>query len=257
MTGLFDSHAHLNNEAFKDDIHEVIARMKAAGMAGTITVACDDQDLIEVTELVEKYPGFIWGAWALHPEYAGNREPSVEEIAEVASRPGMVAVGETGLDYYWHKDRPHWQTERFIRHIEAAKLAQKPLIIHARDAEAESLDILEAHGAGDLGFVMHCYTGNMENARRAVDLGGHVSFTGSLTFKRNDTLREISLAIPLDRLLLETDCPFMAPVPHRGRRCEPTMTGAIAQCHADLRGLSVDDVIAATTANTRRLFNLP
>lgn len=258
MSLMFDSHSHVNAPQFDADRGEVLARMREAGMLGALVVACDKADLERTTPLLEENPGFLVGAWALHPEYAvpTEEEPSVEEIVRINSAPSMVAVGETGLDYYWCKDKPLWQTERFIRHIEAAKILGKPLVIHARDAETEALEILARHDAGEVGFVMHCFSGSLEDALRTVEIGGHVSFTGSITFKRNDELREISRAVPLERLLLETDCPYMAPVPFRGKRCEPVMVREIAQCHADLRGLKAADVIEQTGENARALFHL-
>ena len=195
--------------------------MRAGGMAGAMVSACNDDDLPKTIEIVEAHPGFLFGAWAVHPEYPDHREASEEEIARVASHPQFKAVGETGLDFYWCKEPLDWQRERFRKHIRAARIAKKPLIIHARDAEGAALDILEAEHAGDTGFVMHCFCGTIDEARRAVDLGGHVSFTGNLTFKRNDALREVARSVPLTRLLLETDCPYMAPVPFRGKRAEP------------------------------------
>ena len=181
----------------------------------------------------------------------------MEKIASVCSRPGFVAVGETGLDFYWCKEPLDWQRNRFRRHIEAALAIGKPLIIHARDSEREALEILREMHAGDVGFVMHCFCGDTDTALAVVDAGGCVSFTGNLTFKRNEALRETARALPLESLLLETDCPYMAPVPMRGKRCEPQYVEYVADCLAGLFGVDKAHVARQTTANAVRLFRLP
>ena len=252
-----DSHSHLNSDAFDEDRDEVIARMKAAGMAAAMVIACEDDELPKLEALLAEHPGWLFGAWALHPEFPDKPEPTVERIAEICSRPGFVAVGETGLDFYWCKEPLDWQRARFRRHIEAAKAIGKPLIIHARDSEREALEILRDMHAGDVGFVMHCFCGDTDTALAVVDAGGHVSFTGNLTFKRNEALRETARALPLESLLLETDCPYMAPVPMRGRRCEPQYVEYVAECLAGLFGVDKAHVARQTTANAVRLFRLP
>ena len=221
---LFDSHSHLNDPAFDEDREDVIARMRAGGMAGAMVIACNDEDLPKTIEIVEAHPGFLFGAWAVHPEYPDHREADEEEIARVAMHPQFKAVGETGLDFYWCKEPLDWQRERFRKHIRAAKIAKKPLI---------------------------------NEARRAVDLGGHVSFTGNLTFKRNDALREVARSVPLSRLLLETDCPYMAPVPFRGKRAEPLHVEWLARLHAELHDTDAETAARVTTENAVRLFDLP
>ncbi|MDO5530888.1 TatD family hydrolase [Sutterella sp.] len=258
MTASFiDSHCHLTDHAFDADREETIARMKAAGMIAAITIGCEDDDIRPLRAILDAHPGFLFGAWAVHPEYPEAREADIDELVERASEPAMVAVGETGLDFYWCKEPLDWQRARFRLHIEAARRAGKPLIIHARDAEAEALEILRDERAGDMGFVMHCFCGSLETARGVVDAGGCVSFTGNLTFKKNEALRAIAGAIPLERLLIETDSPYMAPVPWRGKRCEPQYSRAVAGAIAAAKGLPEDEVLAATCANTVRLFRLP
>ena len=252
-----DSHSHLNSDAFDDDRDEVIARMKAAGMVAAMVIGCEADDLPKVETLLASHPGFLFGAWALHPEYPDHPEPSLETIIEICSRPEFVAVGETGLDFYWCKEPLDWQRARFRRHIEAARALNKPLIIHARDSEREALEILREMHAGDMGFVMHCFCGDTDTAKGVVDAGGYVSFTGNLTFKRNDALRETAAQLPLERLLLETDCPYMAPVPKRGKRCEPQYVEYVAECLATLHGVDKARVADQTTANAISLFKLP
>lgn len=165
MTPFIDSHCHLTDPAFAQDLDAVIGRMKNAGMTAAVTIGCEDRDIEPLRALLDRFPGFLFGAWAVHPEYPDAREADADEIAERASEPGMVAVGETGLDFYWCKEPLDWQRDRFRRHIEAARRAQKPLIVHARDAEAAALDILKSEDAGEVGFVMHCFCGTLETAR--------------------------------------------------------------------------------------------
>lgn len=256
-TPFIDSHCHLTDRAFDADREETIARMKAAGMPAAVTIGCEDGDIAPLRALLDAHPGFLFGAWAVHPEYPDAREADVDEIAERASEPGMCAVGETGLDFYWCKEPLDWQRDRFRRHIAAARLAGRPLIVHARDAEDAALEILKAEGAGDTGFVMHCFCGSPETARGVVDAGGHVSFTGNLTFRRNDALRAIAAELPLERLMIETDSPYMAPVPFRGRRCEPAYAREVGAAIAAARGLPVEEVLLATCRTTVRFFGLP
>ncbi len=253
---LIDTHCHLTDHAFAEDLDEVVARMRAAGMIAAVTIGCEDADRAPLEALLARYPGYLFGAWAVHPEYPDHREADLDEIAEVASRPEMVAVGETGLDFYWCKEPLDWQRDRFRTHIAAAKKAGKPLIVHARDAEAAALEILREEKAADVGFVMHCYCADLMTAVGVVDAGGHISFTGNLTFKRNDLLREVARHLPLDRLMLETDAPYMAPVPFRGKRCEPQYVKEVAQTIADVKRLSLEAVTEATTENAIRFFRL-
>ncbi len=254
---LIDTHCHLTDRAFADDLDQVIARMKAAGVEAAVTIGCDDADLPPLQALLQRHPNYLFGAWAVHPEYPDHREADVDEIAETASRPGMVAVGETGLDFYWCKEPLDWQRARFRAHIAAARRAGKPLIVHARDAEAAALEILQAEKAGDMGFVMHCFCGDLAVAKGVIAAGGHISFTGNLTFKRNEALRAIAAAMPLERLMLETDSPYMAPVPFRGKRCEPQYVLQIAETIAQQKNLPVEAVTETTTENARRFFRLP
>lgn len=256
MTPFIDTHCHIGADAFDADRDEVIARMRAAGMAAAVSIACDDADLPKLEVLLRQHPGFLYGAWAIHPEYPDHREADIDEIAEVARRPGMVAVGETGLDFYWCKEPLDWQRKRFCAHIAAARIADRPLIIHARDAEAEALDILKAHHAGDLGFVMHCFCADAQIARGVIDAGGFISFTGNLTFKKNDALRAVAASVPLDRLMIETDAPYMAPVPYRGKRCEPQHAAEVARTIASLKNITLEETLAAVTDNARRFFRL-
>lgn len=256
LVGVFDSHSHINAPEFDGDRDAVIERMRTSGMAGAVVVACDRPEAASMIELVERHRGFLAGAWALHPEYEDREEVTVDEIVAVCSHPAVCAVGETGLDYHWCKGDLSWQRARFERHIEAAQKLDKPLIIHARESESDALDILEKTDARRTGFVLHCFGGTPDDARRCVALGGHLSVTGVVTFKNADNLREIVREIPLEALMIETDCPYMAPVPMRGRRCEPSYVAAVARQIARVKGLAPEIVAQATTQNALRFFRL-
>lgn len=253
---LFDSHSHINAQEFDADRAEVLERMRAAGLEGALVVGCDYGEEQKLLAVIDEAPDLLVGAWALHPEYEDRRECSVEEIVAVCADPRIRAVGETGLDYHWCKGDLTWQKERFARHIEAARILGKPLVVHAREAESDALDILAAHDAGDAGFVMHCFGGTIHEAKRAVDLGGLVSFTGVLTFKNAGALREIAAALPLDKLMVETDCPYMAPVPYRGKRCEPAYVAEVARTLALLHGVEAEHAAAVTTDTAKAFFGI-
>lgn len=253
---LFDSHSHINAEDFDADRDAVLERMRAAGLQGAVVVACDYGEEDKLLKVLDMAPGYLFGAWALHPEYEDRRECSVEEIAAVCADPRIRAVGETGLDYHWCKGDLSWQKDRFARHIEAAKILGKPLIVHAREAEADALDILAAHDAGSVGFVMHCFGGALSEAKRTLDLGGLVSFTGVLTFKNAAALREVAAALPLDALMIETDCPYMAPVPYRGKRCEPAHVAEVARALAAVQGVDCELAAAVTTDTAKKFFGI-
>ena len=255
----FDSHGHINAPQFDADRDQVVERMKAAHLAGGMVIACEESEIDAVVALVRRYPGYLYGAWALHPEFEVSperTEVSLERILHICSQPEMKAVGETGLDYHWCKGDLTWQKNRFRRHIEAAKILGKPVIVHAREAEDDALKILIEEKAGDVGFVLHCFAGSTECALKAADNGGMVSVTGVLTFKNAAALQETVRKMPLANLMIETDCPYMAPVPYRGKRNEPAYVVEVARKMAELKGLALEEVAAATTANARRFFKL-
>ena len=253
---LFDSHSHINASEFDADRADVIARMREAGLEGALVVACDYGEEKQLFKVLDMAHDFLVGAWALHPEYEDRRECSVGEIVAICRDPRIHAVGETGLDYHWCKGDLTWQKDRFARHIEAAKLLGKPIVVHAREAESDALDILAGHDAGSVGFVMHCFGGSLDDAKRTIDLGGLVSFTGVLTFKNAGSLREIAAALPLDKLMIETDCPYMAPVPYRGKRCEPAYVTEVAKTLAIVHNVDADYAAAVTTDTARKFFKI-
>ena len=190
----------------------------------------------------------------MHPEYTDVAEPSAEQLIELARHPKVVAIGETGLDYYWQKDKPEWQRERFRTHIRAAKCCNKPLVVHTRESAADTLRLLREEGADAVGGVMHCFTENWEIAREALDLGFYLSFSGIVTFKNATVVKDVARKCPLDRMLVETDSPYLAPVPYRGKPNEPAYVRYVADELASLRDLPLQAVVEATTDNFFTLF---
>ena len=252
----FDSHCHINAREFDSDREDVITRMKSSGLVGALVLGCDRDEVAPTIALAKENPGFLYAAWALHPEYEDAKETSVEEISRICSVPEIVAVGETGLDYHWCKGDLTWQKNRFRMHIEAAKALHKPIVVHAREAEADALAILKEEKASDVGFVLHCYGGDLETAKETVDFGGMISLTGVVTFKNAENLREIVRQIPLENLMIETDCPYMAPVPYRGKRNEPSFVLEVARTIAKVKGLTLEKVGEKTTENAVRFFRI-
>ena len=196
----------------------------------------------------------VFASVGVHPNEREGREPSVEDLTTLASDTRVVAIGETGLDYYRSQGDMAWQQERFRRHIRAAKQSGKPLIIHTRDAADDTLRIMREEAAGDVGGVMHCFTESWDVARAALDLNFHISFSGIVTFRNADALREVAKQISSDRLLIETDAPYLAPMPHRGKTNEPAFVRHVAECLADLRGTTIESVADDTTRNFFSLF---
>ena len=207
----------------------------------------------EVLSLAEQYDNF-YASVGVHPDYEDIEEPSVEALVNLAQNPKIVAIGETGLDYFRLTGDLEWQRERFRTHIRAAILADKPLIIHTRSAAEDTLRIMQEEGANQVGGVMHCFTENLEVALQAIELGFYISFSGIVTFKNATQIKEVALAIPLDKMLVETDSPYLAPVPFRGKTNQPAYVKYVAQEIANLRGISLDTVMQATTENFFTLF---
>ena len=198
--------------------------------------------------------GNLWASVGKHPDQTEGREPDVAELVRLSGHPRVVAIGETGLDYYWLKDAPQWQRERFRNHIRAAREAGLPLIVHTRDAAADTIRLMREEGAGQAGGVMHCFTESREVAELALDLGFYISFSGIVTFKNAVALKEVAKAVPLDRLLIETDAPYLAPAPYRGKTNEPGYVTHVAEEIARLRQVPLESIAATTTENFFRLF---
>ncbi len=250
---LVDSHCHLDFDDFRDRLPEVLANMAAAGVSHALCISVTLTDFPRVRRLAEDHPN-LFATAGVHPDYPDEQAIGVEDLVRLADHPRIVAIGETGLDYYRLSGDLEWQRERFRTHIRAARACGKPLVIHTRSSAEDTLRIMREEGAGEAGGVMHCFTETVEVARAAVDLGFHVSFSGIVTFKNAGALREVAKALPLDRILVETDSPYLAPVPHRGKVNEPAYVRHVAEAVAALRGLQLEDLARATTANFFRLF---
>jgi len=197
----------------------------------------------------------LYATVGVHPEYQEVEEPSVERLVTLADHPKVIAIGETGLDYYWQKDKPEWQRQRFRMHIRAARTCGKPLVVHMRDSAEDTLRLLQEEGAAEVGGVMHCFTENWEIARQALDIGFYISLSGIVTFKNALAIKEVARLTPLDRLLVETDSPYLAPVPYRGKLNQPAYVRHVAAEIAALRADSPDNIAGATTDNFYRLFS--
>lgn len=252
---LVDSHCHLNFPELASNLPEIFANMKKNDVGYALCVGVNLKAFHEVLALAERYPN-VYASVGVHPDYEEEKEPTAEELAELANHPKVIAIGETGLDYYRLKGDLEWQRERFRNHIRAAKLRGKPLIIHTREAAADTLRIMEEEGAATVGGVMHCFTESLEVAERAIALNFHISFSGIVTFKNALQLKEVARKIPLGRMLVETDSPYLAPVPFRGKTNQPAYVKQIAEEIARLRGISEEELAEATTRNFISLFRL-
>ncbi|CAN5321800.1 TatD family hydrolase [soil metagenome] len=253
---LVDSHCHLDFPDFDADRDEVVARALQAGVGTMVTISTRVRRFSAISVIAERYPE-VWCSVGTHPHNAAE-EPDVttEELTRIATGPRVVAIGEAGLDYHYDSSPREAQKQSFLRHIAAARITQLPLVIHARDADDDIAAILtEEMGKGAFPAVLHCFSSGRALARRGLELGCHVSFSGILTFKNSAEIRGIAAEIPMDRLLVETDAPYLAPPPHRGRRNEPSYVVETAKVLAEVKGVTADALAAATTANFHRLFN--
>lgn len=252
-----DSHCHLSFDGLADRIDEVRDAMAKASVDRALVICTTLEEFERVHALATAHDNF-WCSVGVHPDNEGVREPSVDDLVALSARPRVVAIGETGLDYYRlggrSVDDMAWQRERFRVHIRAARATGKPLVVHTRSASADTLAILREEGRGEAAGVFHCFTETAEVARAALDLGFYISFSGILTFRNAEDLRQVARFVPLDRLLIETDSPYLAPVPHRGKPNQPAYVPFVAQQLAQLRQTEVGAIAAATSANFERLF---
>ena len=250
---LVDSHCHLDFPDLAERLPELLSRMQTNGVGCAVCIGVNLEDFPRVIALAEAHPQ-LYATVGVHPEYTEAEEPDLARLLKLADHPKIIAIGETGLDYYWQKDRPEWQRERFRTHIRAALACNKPLVIHTRESAEDTLRLLEEEGAQAVGGVMHCFTENWEIAQRALDLGFYISFAGIVTFKNALIIKEVAQKTPLERILVETDSPYLAPVPYRGKQNQPSYVLHVAEEIARLRGISLEDVACATTDNFFRLF---
>ena len=249
-----DSHCHLDYFS-ETEIEEILARAAAAGVTRMVTIGTSVPQAAAVRALVERFPQ-VWGTVGVHPHRAGEGVmPSVADLITLADHPRIIGLGESGLDYFYDKSPRDVQQEGFRRHCRAARESGLPLAIHARDADADIARILaEERAGGAFPFLLHCFSSTPQLADQAIEMGGYISFSGILTFPKSAELREVAARLPLDRLLLETDSPYLAPVPLRGKRCEPSFTAHTAKVLAEVRGVSLEEIGRITTENFLRLY---
>jgi TatD DNase family protein len=255
---MIDSHCHLDFESFDVDRAEILTRARASGVTAFLCIGSgsDTVSARQAVALAGAEPD-VYAAVGVHPhDVARMSEADWTELDGLARAPRVVGVGETGLDYHYNHSPPETQREAYARFVALARAVGRPVISHVRDAHDDAVEILRAAGAAEVGGVIHCFTGGVDDARRYLDLGHHLSFSGILTFKNAQPIRDAAVFAPLDRILVETDAPFLAPIPHRGKRNEPAFMVETLRVLAEVRGAAVADVEAATVANTRRLFKL-
>ncbi|CAG0986919.1 putative metal-dependent hydrolase YcfH [Burkholderiales bacterium] len=250
-----DSHCHLDFPELSADLPARLDAMRAANVTHALCISVDLPDWPRVHALATGHAN-LYATAGTHPDYPDTTEPDVATLVALAARPKVVAIGETGLDYYRLTGDLGWQRERFRTHIRAAREAGKPLVVHTRSAADDTLAILRDERAHEVGGVMHCFTESWEVAAAAMDLGFHISFSGIVSFRNASALHEVARRVPLDRMLIETDSPYLAPVPHRGRTNEPAWVVHVAEAIARLRGDGLAAVAHATSANFFRLFRI-
>lgn len=248
-----DSHCHINFPELADKLEEVLANMRANQVSNALCVSVDLDKFPEILSMAEKNDN-IYASVGVHPDYELEKEPTQAELVRLANHPKVIAIGETGLDYFRLQGDLEWQRNRFRTHIRAAVESGKPLIIHTRSASADTLRIMREEGADKIGGVMHCFTESLEVALAAIEMNFYISFSGIVTFKKALELKEVASKIPLERMLIETDSPYLAPVPFRGKLNEPSYVKHVAEEIAKLRGISLEEVGEATSANFKKLF---
>lgn len=256
---LVDSHCHLDRLDLSDrdaSLDGILADARARGITQFLSVAVDLATSASLVELTERYD-HVYSSVGVHPlQKIDQPVPEVEQLVALARAPKVVAIGETGLDNFYSAESHQWQRDSFIRHLQASQQTGLPIIIHTRDAREETLELLRQYPLQAAG-VMHCFTETWEMAEAAIELGFYISFSGIVTFKSADELREVVRRVPLDRILVETDSPWLAPVPHRGKQNEPQYVREVAETVADLKGVSLEQLAEITTQNFHRLFRIP
>ncbi|NMH67756.1 TatD family hydrolase [Bacillus sp. RO3] len=253
---LFDTHVHLNADQFEEDLDEVVSRAREAGVENMVVVGFDRPTIMRAMELIEQYE-WLYASIGWHPVDAIDmKEEDLAWIEELSQHPKVVAIGEMGLDYHWDKSPKDVQKEVFRQQIQLAKKVKLPIVIHNRDATQDIVDILREEGAEEVGGIMHCFSGSPEIAQECVDMNFYISLGGPVTFKNAKKPKEVAKAIPLEKLLIETDCPYLAPHPYRGKRNEPSYVKLVAEQIAELKGISLEEVEKITTENAKKLFNI-
>lgn len=254
-----DSHCHINFPELAARMPELLAKMEENKVTHALCVSVDLPDFPQVLALAEQYP-HIYASVGVHPDYEDTPEPTVEQLVRLSDNPKIIAIGETGLDYFRLKGDLEWQRERFRTHIKASRITRKPLIIHTRAASEDTIRIMQEEGAGTdkggVAGVMHCFTESLEVAQAALAMGFYISFSGIVTFKSAKDLQAVAREVPLERMLIETDSPYLAPVPYRGRMNEPGYVRHVAEYIATLKDIPLSQVAEQTSANFFNLFNV-
>lgn len=252
---LVDSHCHLNFPELQSNIEEIRASMADNKVGHALCISVTLKDFPQVLALAETYSNF-YASVGVHPDYEDEPPFTVDDLVKLANHPKVIAIGETGLDYFRLTGHLEWQRERFRTHIRAAIQSDKPLVIHTRSASEDTLRIMHEENAHHVGGVLHCFTESLEVALQAIDLGFYISFSGIVTFKNATMLKEVARQLPLDRILVETDSPYLAPIPYRGKINQPSYVKHVAEELSRIKNIAYDDVVASTTANFFKLFRL-
>lgn len=252
-----DSHCHLDRlklDKYETGLDGAIDAATEAGVSEMLCVAIDLENIDKVLATADNYRN-VYASVGVHPGTDVGEEPTLERLLALAEHPKVIAIGETGLDYYYSEDRKLEQQARFAVHLNASKRCNKPVIVHTRDAREDTLDIIGREGDINIGGVLHCFTESWDMAKKALDLNYYISFSGIVTFKNAEELRSVVKNVPLDRILIETDSPYLAPIPYRGKPNEPKYVPEVARCIAELKGVSIEEIADITTRNYRTLFN--
>jgi TatD DNase family protein len=252
---IIDSHCHINFPELQEDLAGLMGRMEDAEVKQALCVSVSLEAFPEVLQLAETYPN-VYASVGVHPDHLEGEDPSSERLVSLSAHPKIVAIGETGLDYYRLEGDLSWQRERFRNHIQAAKETGKPLIIHTRSAGADTIRIMQEEDAAAVGGVMHCFTETWEVAEAALEMNFLISFSGILTFKNAAAIRDVAARVPLECALVETDSPYLAPVPYRGKTNEPAYVRYVAEELARIKGLPLEEIAATTSSNFRKLFKI-
>ncbi|QJR29557.1 TatD family hydrolase [Limnobacter profundi] len=248
-----DSHCHLDFPGLVEQLPDILSRMQAAQVSRALCISVQLEDFPNVLALAENHEQ-LWATAGVHPDYEDITEPTVEKLLELADHPKVIGIGETGLDYFRLKGDLHWQRERFRVHLRAGNVCKKPVIVHTRAAGDDTLKILADENVQGCGGIIHCFTESLDFARKALDLGMYLSFSGIVSFKNAADLREVAKFAPMDRILIETDSPYLAPVPHRGKTNEPSFVPHVAKVIAQEKGVGVEEIGIQTSVNFDRLF---
>lgn len=253
---LVDSHCHLDKldlTAYQGDLNQALAAARTRGVEHVVCIGIDLENIAHVVSLTEQYHQ-VFATVGVHPLYRDSREPDLDELLQWSNHPKIIGIGETGLDYFYGEGDLSWQQDRFRVHIQAARETKLPLVIHTRGAKQDTLDYLKQVGGDQVNGVLHCFTEDLDMAKRAIDLGFLISISGIVTFRNADELRAVVKSLPLDRILVETDSPWLAPVPHRGKKNEPQYVFEVAKKISEIKGVDIEEVAQVTTDNFFQLF---